>query len=161
MIRPVQLDDAASICDIYNYYINNTVVTFEETPVSPQDMEQRIIETNSEQLPWLVAHENGEVLGYAYASKWKGRCAYRYSVEVTVYLAPSVTSKGLGTKLYTTLFSMLKQLSIHTAIGGISLPNDASIALHKKLGMEKVACFREVGFKFGKWVDVSYWQVIL
>ncbi len=161
MIRKVKLSDAESIAEIYNHYIHNTIVTFEEEAISSDEMQGRISESNSFDLPWFVAQENESILGYAYASKWKGRCAYRFSVEVTVYLSPQAVSKGLGTELYQQLFASLKEKSIHVAMGGISLPNQASIALHEKFGMEKVAHFKQVGYKFGEWIDVGYWQVIL
>lgn len=157
-IRSARLDDAGDIANIYNHYIANTVVTFEEDAVAAEEMAERISETQSSNLPYLIAEENRAVLGYAYASKWKGRCAYRYTVEATVYLNPDSTGKGLGTKLYRELFKQLAELSYHMVIGGISLPNEGSIALHEKFGMEKVAHFSEVGYKFNRWVDVGYWQ---
>jgi len=157
LIRSVKKNDAESICTIYNYYVANTIVTFEESPVAIDDMALRIEETLEQKLPWFVAEENGQVIGYAHASKWKGRCAYKFSVEVTVYLSHLATTKGWGSKLYAALFSELEKLSFHVAIGGISLPNPASIALHEKFGMEKVGHFAEVGFKFDHWVDVGYW----
>lgn len=158
LIRHVTEDDAESIVGIYNYYIQNTVITFEEEVVSAQEMSDRIGEVASSSLPWLVAEQDGKVVGYAYATKWKGRCAYRFSVECTVYLAPSFVGSGLGTGLYTALFSELRNKKLHVVIGGIALPNPASIALHEKFGMTQVAHFKEVGFKFGKWIDVGYWQ---
>lgn len=159
MIRTAIPSDAELIAQIYNHYVVNTVVTFEEASVSVQTMSDRINETLDENLPWLVAEDtNNQLIGYAYASKWKGRCAYRYSVEVTVYLSPDVTAKGVGTKLYEALFKELKNRSYHVAMGGISLPNPASVGLHEKFGMQKVAHFKEVGFKFDQWVDVGYWQ---
>lgn len=161
MIRQAKLEDAQSIADIYNHYIENTIITFEEELVSAADIAERIEDTHAVGLPWLVAISEGELVGYAYASKWKGRCSYRHSVEVTVYLNPSLKAKGWGTKLYKALFDELKQGSIHVVIGGISLPNDASVALHEKFGMEKVAHFKEIGFKFDEWVDVGYWQRLL
>ena len=158
MIRQAYVDDAAAIAAIYNHYISHTVVTFEEDTLSMPDMRDRIVQTLAQGLPWLVAEREGEVTGYAYASKWLGRCAYRYSLEVTVYIAPTATGSGLGTKLYEALFDELRGGSFHVAIAGIALPNDPSIALHEKLGMEKVAHFSEVGFKFNRWIDVGYWQ---
>ena len=158
MIRAVELSDANALCEIYNHYIANTVVTFEEEPVVVADMAQRISDIVGADLPWLVAQDGEQVIGFAYASKWKGRCAYRHSVEVTVYLSHSMTSKGIGSALYTQLFDSLRSKSIHVVLGGISLPNEASIALHEKFGMKKVAHFDEVGYKFGNWVDVAYWQ---
>jgi L-amino acid N-acyltransferase YncA len=95
------------------------------------------------------------------ATKWRERFAYRFSVEVTVYLAPTFTGNGVGSQLYDALFSVLKSRSIHSVIGGITLPNLASVALHEKFGLEKVAHFKEVGFKFEQWKDVGYWQGVL
>ncbi|NVK21101.1 MAG: N-acetyltransferase family protein [Kangiellaceae bacterium] len=161
VIRNVIEADASQIADIYNHYIENTIITFETAQVSSQEMANRIHETLAQSLPYLIIESDGQVLGYAYASKWKGRCAYRYSVEVTVYLSPTATGKGLGSRLYKELLNELKQLGYRTAIGGIALPNPASIALHEKMGMEKVAHFKQVGFKFDEWIDVGYWQVFL
>jgi phosphinothricin acetyltransferase len=153
-------EDAARICEIYNHYVLHSTITFEEQPVSPDDMKQRIAEVLTG-LPWLVWVEDQVVQGFAYASKWKGRCAYRYSVESTAYLADGSTGRGVGTRLYEALFTALRQSKMHVVMGGIALPNDASIAMHEKLGFEKVAHFREVGCKFGKWIDVGYWQLLL
>ena len=161
MIRQTRLDDAHAIADIYNHYIKNTRVTFEETLVTVSDINARILELESTGLPRVVAEHNGNVIGYAYATKWSGRCSYRYSVEITIYLDASVSKRGWGTQLYKVLFDELRSCGIHAVIGGISLPNEASVALHEKFGMEKVAHFKEVGFKFGQWVDVGYWQVVL
>ncbi len=158
MIRMANTNDAKALSEIYNYYVLNTVVTFEEEPVTSLEMAQRVDETFAAELPWLVALDDDTVIGFAYASKWKGRCAYRHSVEVTVYLSHSMTAKGIGSELYTRLFNLLKQKSVHVVLGGISLPNEASIALHEKFGMTKAAHFEEVGYKFDKWVDVAYWQ---
>ena len=157
-IRDVLIKDAQDIADIYNYYIENTVVTFEEEPVSCVDFETRIRESDDQQLPWLVLCTNGELKGYAYASKWKGRCAYRYSVEITVYLANDAGGQAYGTRLYEALFERLRAASYHSVIAGISLPNDGSVALHEKFGLAKAGHFKEVGYKFNQWVDVGYWQ---
>ena len=124
-------------------------------------MAARIDEIEKLELPWLVAESSGDVLGFAYASKWKGRCAYRYSVESTIYLDPDRTGNGTGTELYASLLDAIRTTSTHAVIGGISLPNDASVALHEKLGFRKVGHFDEVGYKFDQWVDVGYWQVTL
>jgi phosphinothricin acetyltransferase len=157
-IRAAAATDGAALAKIYNHYVVNTVVTFEEAPVSAADMSARVDEVNTARLPWLVAQSPAGVTGFAYASAWKGRCAYRYSVESTVYLEPAAAGRGLGTALYSALLERLRELGCHAVIGGIALPNEASIALHEKLGMRKVAHFAEVGFKFGRWVDVGYWQ---
>jgi len=160
MIRSATIEDAARICEIYNEYVLHSTITFEEQAVSVGEMQQRIDEVLLG-LPWLVWVEDQVVQGFAYASKWKGRCAYRYSVESTVYLVQGLTRRGIGSKLYQALFTELRHRRTHVVMGGIALPNDASIAVHEKLGFEKVAHFREIGRKFGKWIDVGYWQLFL
>ena len=112
-------------------------------------------------LPWLVAELDNAVVGYAYASRWKVRSAYRHSVETTVYLEHGLEGRGIGTKLYSELLALLRGQRLHVAIGGAALPNKASVALHKKLGFEHVGTFRQVGFKQNRWIDVAYWQVVL
>ena len=161
VIRNATMDDAAAIAAIYNPYVANTCITFETAPVSAQEMRTRIAEADDAQLPWLVATRAGAVVGYAYASRWKGRCAYRHSVESTVYLDPSSQGQGIGRALYAALLDRLRARDMHAVIGGIALPNDASIALHERLGFEKVAHFRQVGFKQDRWIDVGYWQRLL
>jgi L-amino acid N-acyltransferase YncA len=160
-VRAAVAEDGAALARIYNHYITTTVVTFEEALLNAADMSARVAETGSAQLPWLVAQSSAGVCGFAYASRWKGRCAYRFSAESTVYLEPAAMGRGLGTALYSTLLARLQELGCHAVIGGIALPNEASIALHERLGMRKVAHFNEVGFKFGRWVDVGYWQKVL
>lgn len=160
MIRDISINDAKRIAEIYNYYIKSTVITFEEDVVTENEMIERI-KTTSSNLPWIVYEENNEILGYAYAREWKSRCAYKYSVESTVYLHQNKHGKGLGTKLYQELLKRIRNNNVHAIIGGIALPNNASIALHEKLGFEKVAHFKEVGYKFEKWIDVGYWELVL
>ncbi|KGJ93695.1 GNAT family N-acetyltransferase [Colwellia psychrerythraea] len=162
MIRAVQVEDANRISAIYNHYIVHTVVTFEEEVITASEITKRIGKITADGLPWFVAEDRaGNILGYAYAAKWRDRFSYRFSVEVTVYLDPKYISKGLGTKLYQVLFDELKGKNIHSAIGGITLPNEGSVALHEKFGMIKVAHFNEVGWKFNRWLDVGYWQVTI
>ncbi|WP_421774789.1 arsinothricin resistance N-acetyltransferase ArsN1 family B [Gracilimonas sp.] len=158
MIRPVKPEDASALLDIYNYYVRETTVTFEEEEITPDDIQSRILKVESAGLPWLVAETENEIVGYSYATKWKERSAYRYSVEISVYVDHNQQGNGWGTKLYQALFTELQRKNIHVAIGGITLPNKASIALHEKFGMKKVAHFKEIGFKFGQWLDVGYWQ---
>lgn len=157
-IRDATVDDAKVVAGIYNHYILNTTITFEEQAVTDTDMAQRISDVQGAGLPWLVVEFDGEVVGYAYATKWRVRHAYRFSVESTVYLAPELSGKGLGRALYTELLLRLATGGYHLVIGGIALPNAASIALHEKMGFEQVAQFREVGFKFDRWLDVGYWE---
>jgi phosphinothricin acetyltransferase len=160
MIRSADISDAAGIRNIYNQYVINTTITFEENPVSIVEMESRIKNT-IQVYPWLVYEENGKILGYTYAHKWRERSAYRYSVETGIYLDSAYVGKGIGTGLKRELLKVLKEKSIHTVICGIALPNEASIALCEKFGFEKVAHFKNVGFKMNKWIDVGYWQLIL
>ncbi|KUJ82906.1 N-acetyltransferase [Microbulbifer flavimaris] len=161
MIRSARRSDAASVVKIYNHYVEKTAATFETQPLAVEDMASRIVGCQRDNLPWLVAEDAGEVIGYCYATKWKGRAAYRYSVEASIYLDASLLSRGWGTRLYGQLLKELESLGIHAVICGITLPNAASVALHEKLGMEKVAHFKEVGHKFGAWIDVGYWQRLL
>ncbi len=160
MIRPVNEDDADAICRIQNHYIESSIFTFEEEAISSAGMGERIEEVTAA-LPWLVYVDEGELLGYAYASRWKGRCAYRHSVESTIYLAPGATGRGIGKQLYDELMASLGERGYHTVIAGIALPNPVSIALHERLGFEKVAHFKEVGWKFERWIDVGYWELLL
>ena len=160
MIRPVKDSDTRQISDIYNHFVKNTIVTFDEEEVTDKEMSD-YIQKVQEKYPWLVYEEQGAVAGYAYAGSWKSRCAYRYSVETTIYLRPGEGGRGLGTQLYGELIRQVREMGIHSAIGGIALPNPASIRLHEKLGFQKIGHFREVGFKFDKWIDVGYWELIL
>ena len=159
-IRPVESADAPAIAAIYNWYIGHSSCTFEEQQVSDADMGQRIAAADAS-MPWLVLEEGGIVLGYAYASVWKARAAYNRSREVTVYLHHDATGKGRGRKLYKHLVDELRNTPIHSLIASIALPNAGSVALHESLGFKKAGQFSEVGFKFGEYVDVGYWQLIL
>ena len=159
-IRVATRADAASICAIYNHYVTDTIVTFEEQPVSAAEMQSRMAAV-LDTLPWLVLENDGGITGYAYASPWKTRIGYRFAVESSIYLAPAHVGHGLGSALYASLLESLRARDIHCVIGGAALPNPASAALHEKLGFTKIAHFRENGFKFGRWIDVGYWQLLL
>jgi phosphinothricin acetyltransferase len=160
MIRKVLSGDAKQICDIYNHHVANTIVTFEEEPVTENEMKQRI-ENITSKFPWLVYEEEQVIAGYAYASQWRTRSAYRYAAETTVYIHEDFKGKGIGTALYIKLIENMKALSFRSLIGGVSLPNNASIALHEKLHFKKVAHFEQVGFKLNRWIDVGYWELLL
>ncbi|MEX2962923.1 N-acetyltransferase family protein [Microbulbifer sp. TYP-18] len=159
VIRDATSSDSGMIAEIYNDYILNTAITFEEKRVSSAEINDRLGRVQGSGLPWIVAIENSAVLGYAYAVKWKDRSAYRFAAEMTVYLAADAQGKGIGTSLYKELLTRLRDNDIQTVIGGVTLPNPASIALHEKVGMKKVAHFEKVGFKFNRWHDVGYWQL--
>jgi phosphinothricin acetyltransferase len=158
VIRAANEGDGPALADLYNHYVLHTVTTFETTPVSGPEMGSRVSAVQQVGLPWLVLEEAAEVRGYACAVRWKGRAAYRNSVESTIYLADGQGGRGLGEALYTELLAQLRNRGMHCALGGIALPNAASVALHEKLGFEKVAHLKQVGRKFERWIDVGYWQ---
>jgi len=160
MIRTCAAGDAAAIAEIYNHYVRETVVTFEEAPVAVEEMARRIADVGA-RFPWLVWDDGGAAAGWAYATAWKTRSAYRFSVETTVYVAASHQGRGLGAALYGELIAELRARKLHSAVGGIALPNPASIALHEKLGFKKIAQFAQIGRKLDRWIDVGYWQLIL
>ena len=149
MIRSATTGDASEIARIYNHYVQHSIITFEESPVAAEAMAERISRVIAS-WPWLVFEQDQGLAGYAYATEWNGRCAYRYSTETSIYLDASACGQGIGSTLYVQLLHRLSELKMHTAIGGIALPNDASVALHEKLGFKKIAHFSEVGFKFGR-----------
>jgi phosphinothricin acetyltransferase len=160
MIRPATLDDARSICGIYNHYVKTTVVTFEEIPVSINEMRGRI-KTVLENYPWIVWEEEGEILGYAYVNKWKERSSYRYSAEDSIYIKNEAQGRGIGKKLFAALLGEARRTGIHVLVAGITVPNDRSVGLHEKFGFKKVAEFGEIGYKMDRWLNVGYWQLIL
>lgn len=160
-IRPAVAADAARICAIYNPYIASTTITFEEAPVAEIEMARRILDVNEAGLAWLVADLGGEIIGYAYATRWRARPAYHHSVESTIYFDPEASGHGVGERLYRRLLDELHSRGLHAVIAGIAQPNARSVALHERLGFKKVAHFTEVGFKLGQWVDVAYWQLML
>jgi len=159
-IRDAVEDDARAICDIYNGYVLNTTITFEQHPVSVPDMAARIREVSAE-YPWFVADSDRGVLGYAYATRWRARAAYDRTVESTIYVRSDATGSGIGFPLYLALLEELRQRSVHAVVGCIALPNPGSVAFHEKCGFKKVAHFPEVGRKFDRWVDVGFWQLLL
>jgi len=172
-VRDAFVDDARAILDIYAHYVSTTTITFEEAVPSESEMAARIRDVADAGLPWLVAElagdvdgeveeeAGGSIVGFAYASKWKTRSAYRFAVESTVYVAHENRARGVGTRLYVELIARLRASGYHTVIGGITQPNEASVRLHERMGFEKVALFREVGFKFERRLDVGYWQLRL
>ena len=159
MIRPVTLDDAEAIRDIYNHYIENTVITFEQEPISVADIKTRIDAITSA-YSWLVSLDQDKITGYAYINAWKSRAAYAKTVEISVYLRPDACGLGYGAQLYQDLLTETRRLGFHLVLAGIALPNPASVALHEKFGFTKGAHFAEIGFKHGQWIDVGYWQYV-
>jgi len=160
MIRSAEPGDAPRLCDIYNHYVLHADATFEEEPVPVEEMRQRVEEVQKHFF-WLVYEDGGDVVAYAYAGKWKARAAYRHSVELSVYVSPGQHGRGIGKELYAELLRRLRERDVHSVIGGVAGNNAASFALHLSFGFEQVAHFREVGYKFGQWIDVTYFQLIL
>jgi len=158
MIRNVQIEDAQQLLDIYNYYVVNTVVTFDLEPLSLDVFKEKIT-TVSADYPFLVYEENSEILGYAYGSKFRPKPAYNNTVESTVYLKHGYQGKQIGSKLYEELLYLLKQKNTHVVLGVLTLPNQASVKLHEKFNFKKVAHLKDAGLKFGEWQDVGFWQL--
>ena len=158
-IRKVTLEDAPQIREIYNYYIKNTHHTFETEPLSLEETIERINKVTAV-YPYLVAEEDGEILGYAHAGRFKLRQAYEHTCEVIIYVKNDAKKRGVGSGLYLELFDLLEEMDIHVMIAGIALPNDSSVKFHERLGFTKAAHFKEIGYKLGRWFDVGYWQLM-
>jgi len=160
MIRPLDVNDAQQLLDIYNYYVLNTSVTFDIEVLTIENFKDKLNTIKSD-YPFIVFEEDNKILGYAYGSKFRPKTAYNYVVESTVYVKHTAHGKQIGTKLYAELLQQLKNINLHTVLGVLTIPNDASIKLHEKFGFEQVANLREVGFKFGEWQHVGIWQLKL
>ncbi|MCL4131098.1 UNVERIFIED_CONTAM: hypothetical protein GTU68_022514 [Idotea baltica] len=160
MIRDFDLNDTKQLLDIYNYYVLNTIVTFDIEPLTLEAFTDKLMRINAD-YPCIIFEENDEVLGYAYGSKWRPKPAYNQTVEATVYVKNGEHGNQIGSKLYRKLLDLLKEEGYHVVLGGLTLPNDASVKLHEKFGFEQVAHFNEVGRKFDKWLDVGFWQLKL
>jgi phosphinothricin acetyltransferase len=157
-IRPADpATDAAACAAVYAPYVLDTAISFEEEPPGEAEMRRRI-ESTAARYPWLVAEDDGRVVGYAYASQHRERAAYRWAVDVAVYLDPSCHRRGIGRALYEALVDELAGQGFRIACAGITLPNPASVALHQKLGFEFVGTYRRIGWKSGSWHDVAWYQ---
>jgi phosphinothricin acetyltransferase len=155
LIRPAGRQDAAAIAAIYRPYVEDSCISFEEVPPTADDIAVRMANPMH---PWLVADDGGEAVGYASTSPMRNRSAYRWSVETGIYLKRSAQGRGLGRALLIAHLELLERQGFVTAIAGISLPNDASVALHERLGFSLSGIEHGVGFKLGQWVDVGRWQ---
>ena len=166
--------DAAAICAIYNHYIENTIISFEEKPLLTEEAEERIRKISAK-YPYLVWEQEserpagggaeglcaGEILGFACINTWKERSAYRFSAELSIYIRDGFQGRGMGSKLMEKLLEEVRKTDIHALVSGIALPNDRSVSLHEKFGFKKIALFREIGRKLNKWLDVGYWELIV
>jgi L-amino acid N-acyltransferase YncA len=152
--------DAAACAAIYAPYVRDTVVSLEERPPSAEEIRGRM-ERITRVYPWLIAERDGQVAGYAYGSEHRERAAYRWTSDVTVYVQPAFHRRGIGRELYLMLFDLLRAQGMYIACAGVTLPNEASVGLHKSLGFEPVGVYRGVSWKFGAWHDVGWWQLRL
>lgn len=160
-IRNVSVQDAKSICDIYNYYIKETIITFEDEVVSVEEIKERISKILKKGYPYIVYEEKGRVIGYAYVDNWRTRKAYNITLETSIYLDKDYTGKQIGRRLYQDLIDKVRQINIHSLIGVISLPNKPSQKIHADLGFELIGNFKESGQKFNKLIDVEFWQLFI
>lgn len=158
LIRLAAADDAAALAAIYRPYVEDSRISFEEAAPDAAEMARRIVGDMPGYHPWFVAEENGRLLGYAASSPFRTRPAYRWTVEIGIYLDPEAHGHGIGKALLTALLAILERQGYVAAIGAIALPNDPSVALHEKLGFFHTGTYRQVGFKMGQWLDVGLWQ---
>jgi len=159
-IRMAREADARAILAIYAPFCAATAVSFELEPPSEDEIASRIRAVTA-YCPWLILEDDGAVTGYAYGGPHNERAAYGWSVDVTVYVAPSHLRRGVGRALYTTLFELLRQQGFFKAYAGVALPNPASTALHEAMGFEPVGVYKGVGYKLGAWRDVAHYQLAL
>ncbi len=160
-IRLATIDDSPTLALIYNHYIEHSHATFETEKIDAAEMSRRLEKAFSHGYPFLVCETENEIAGYAYGRQYRPRAAYQHSIEISVYVRPAFENRGVGTRLYEQLIPEIVGLGFHAIIAGVSLPNDASVKLHEKFGFEKVAHFSEVGNKFGRWIDVGYWEIVV
>lgn len=160
LIRTVQESDASDIAGIYSYYVENTVITFETQSPDSGEIAERIRSLQPD-YPFLVLLEHGLLLGYAYAGPWKNRSAFSRTAETSIYLSPSAQGRGLGIQLYQSLIQAAADAGLHCLISGIALPNQASEALHRRIGFSPCGVMQEVGWKMQRYIDIAYYQLIL
>lgn len=156
--RDAQPNDADELAAIYNHFVATSIVTFDLDSKPAAAFRDRI-EAGTH--PWLVCVHEGRVVAYSCASPWKAKRAYERTVESTLYVQPDFARRGIGMRLYRDLLARLAGSGVHKVLGGITVPNEASVQMHKKFGFERVGVMYEVGFKFDRWVDVEYWQKTL
>jgi phosphinothricin acetyltransferase len=156
MIRVARADDFPAIAAITNHYITNTAIHFGYDPVTADELRAQV-----EHYPWLVDDDGGVLRGFAKAGPWRARAAYRWTCETGIYLAPDAHGRGRGTALYAQLIDAVKQAGFHSIVAGVTLPNDASLALHQRLGFVDAGVVRQAGFKHERWHDVAFFQLIV
>ena len=161
LIRDASAERDASACAaIYAPFVRDTPISLEERVPTAQEIAERM-ETTTQTHPWLVAEDETEVIGYAYATRHRERACYRWATDVTVYVSPQSQRRGVGRALYEALFKALAHQGFRMACAGITLPNQASVGLHEALGFKPVGVYRNIGWKFDAWYDVGWWQLEL
>jgi L-amino acid N-acyltransferase YncA len=160
IIRVASEQDAQAVAAIYAPIVRDTTISFEIEPPTQEEMARRIIKT-LENYPWLVAEREGQIIGYVYASKHREPGSYRWSVNVSAYVAEGLRRQGVGRALYQRLIAILKMQGFHSAYAGIALPNNASVGLHEAVGFKPIGIYKEVGFKHGQWRDTGWWHLQL
>lgn len=159
-IRSVYPRDAKAIADIYNYYLVNSVATFDIETVTEVDMTAKIADISAS-YPFFVYELNGEIAGFCYAHEWKTKSAYQYTLETTIYLSPQLVGQGIGRRLMECLIEDCRARGYSVLIACITAENEASCLFHEKLGFRKVSHFEKVGMKFGRWLDVADYELII
>lgn len=160
-IRLATPQDASAIQAIYAPYVRDTAISFEMVPPTVIEMAERI-EKGLTFFPWLVCErEQGEIIGYVYASKHRERAAYQWGVDVTVYVHAAAQRGGVGRGLYSSLFALLRLQGFYNAYAGIALPNEPSVRLHESLGFVPIGIYHQTGYKLGRWHDVGWWELAL
>ncbi len=157
IVRCATTADADGIRAIYAPVVLETPISFELEPPTVDEMRGRI-EKTLPHFPWLVCESDGNVEGYAYASRHRERAAYQWSADVSVYVAADARRKGVGRRLYTPLLGMLADMNYYTALAGVVLPNPGSVGLHEAMGFKPIGVYRNIGYKLGAWHDVGWWQ---
>ncbi|MFI3259222.1 MAG: N-acetyltransferase family protein [Rikenellaceae bacterium] len=157
-IREVRLEDLNAIMEIYNHYVVNTTVSFDEVAWTIEDAIHKYEILNEGGYPFFCCEVEGEIVGYCYLSNWNSRSAYKTTAEVTIYLKPDMKRRGYGRAMLKALVDVAKEGRYHSLIAAITIPNEASVALHEEFGFVKVSFFPAVGYKLGGWCDVGHWQ---
>ena len=159
-IRSATVEDAGIICHIYNYYIENTAISFETQSISETEMRQRIEEIINAGYSFYVGEVDRKIVGYCYTYRWNNRCAYVTTAEGSIYLDKDETGKGYGSQLLEHLLRHIDRVKTHVLLAGVCLPNNGSVRLLEKFGFKQVSHMKEIGRKFDQWQDVGHWQLI-
>jgi phosphinothricin acetyltransferase len=160
-IRKATINDAGAICNIFNYYVENSATTLETDPVSEDESRQRINNTINSGHLFYIGEIDGKIIGFYCTYPWNNRCACKNTIEESIYLDKDETGKGYGTQLFEHLLKHIDKTKVHTLIATIVIQNEGSIRLHEKFSFKQVSHIKETGRKFDQWQDIGHWQLIL